>query len=91
MKKVNKQANRVILCLSMLGQQLCLTSFVLNYLHICLSLFFLIFFFIIVDDFSKARQKLKDYNKNGTSVLQSEDEGSMAKRRRKATQYVHYR
>ncbi|XDV21810.1 hypothetical protein PO909_026830 [Leuciscus waleckii] len=40
-----------------------------------------------VDDFSKARQKLKDYNRNGTAVLQSEDEGSMAKRRRKATHY----
>ncbi|XP_067313960.1 uncharacterized protein [Pseudorasbora parva] len=40
-----------------------------------------------VDDFSKARQKLKDHNRNGTSVLQSEDEGSMAKRRRKATHY----
>ncbi|XP_077063416.1 uncharacterized protein LOC143715473 [Siphateles boraxobius] len=40
-----------------------------------------------VDDFSKARQKLKDYNRNGTAVLQSEDESSMAKRRRKATHY----
>nr|XP_055024411.1 uncharacterized protein LOC129414393 isoform X4 [Misgurnus anguillicaudatus] len=40
-----------------------------------------------VDDFSKARQKLKDYNRNGTAVLQSEDEGSMTKRRRKATRY----
>ncbi|XP_026065995.1 uncharacterized protein LOC113048414 isoform X2 [Carassius auratus] len=40
-----------------------------------------------VDDFSKARQKLKDYNRNGTAVLQSEDEGPMAKRRRKATHY----
>nr|XP_055024410.1 uncharacterized protein LOC129414393 isoform X3 [Misgurnus anguillicaudatus] len=39
------------------------------------------------DDFSKARQKLKDYNRNGTAVLQSEDEGSMTKRRRKATRY----
>ncbi|XP_039521711.1 uncharacterized protein LOC120475065 isoform X1 [Pimephales promelas] len=40
-----------------------------------------------VDDFSKARQKLKDYNRNGTTVLQSEDESSMTKRRRKVTHY----
>ncbi|XP_051992166.1 uncharacterized protein LOC127650639 isoform X1 [Xyrauchen texanus] len=43
-----------------------------------------------VDDFSKARQKLKDYNRNGTAVLQSEDESSMAKRRRKATHYLGF-
>lgn len=41
-----------------------------------------------LENYSEARQKLKNYNKNGTAVLQSEDEGPTAKRRRTKTKYV---